>query len=44
MIQITDFSLPGTIEEEKIIVSHLTISTEVCFHSAILDNAENSSH
>jgi hypothetical protein len=44
IIPITDFSLPGTIEDEKIIVSHLIISTEVCLHSAILERAENSSH
>jgi hypothetical protein len=44
MIPITDFSLPGTIEEENIIVSPLTISTAVCLHSAILESAENSSH
>jgi len=44
IIHITDFSLPGTIDEEKIIVSHLIISTELCLQSAILDSAENSSH
>ncbi|MDP2396170.1 MAG: hypothetical protein Q8S84_04210 [bacterium] len=44
IIEITDFSLPGTIDDENITVSHLIISTDVCFHSAILDRAENSSH
>jgi hypothetical protein len=44
IIQITDFSFPGTIEDEKIIVSPLIISTDVCLHSDILERAENSSH
>jgi hypothetical protein len=41
---ITFLSFPGTTEEEKTIVSHFTISSQLCFHSAILVKAENSSH
>ena len=44
IIQTTDFSFPGTTELEKTIVSHLIISTALCFHSAILARAENCSH
>jgi|TARA_Y100001960_G_C14716609_1_gene849961 hypothetical protein len=39
----TDFSFPGTTDEENTIVSHFTISREGCFPSAILVRAENSS-
>ncbi|MBT3729163.1 hypothetical protein HOF65_07010 [bacterium] len=44
IIQTTDLSFHGTTLEEKITVSPCTISTELCFPSAILTNAENCSH
>ncbi|MDR3150544.1 MAG: hypothetical protein LBU14_02785 [Candidatus Peribacteria bacterium] len=44
IIQTTDFSFPGTTEDEKTTVSHLIISIELCFQSDIRDKAENSSH
>jgi hypothetical protein len=40
----TLLSFHGTIEDENIMVSPDIISIEECFHSAILERAENSSH
>jgi hypothetical protein len=44
IILFTDFSFPGTVEDENTTVSPLIISIEGCLHSDILVRAENSSH
>jgi hypothetical protein len=43
IIPTTDFSFPGTTDEENTTVSPFTISIEGCLHSDILESAENSS-